>query len=344
MNTPEQTIQSIKWQDNGLYLLDQRLLPNDEVYLRCGNAEEVAKAIREMVVRGAPAIGIAAAYAVVLSAQTHLDTTSGYPAIIQDMQGLGLSRPTAINLDWALARMKKKLDSVNSDLVAELLREAEAIHAEDIAANLHIGRAGANLLQGDSRILTHCNAGALATGGYGTALGVIRSAWETGKLAQVYADETRPWLQGSRLTAWELQREGIPTTLLCEGAAASLMRQGKVDWVVVGADRIVANGDVANKIGTYSLAVLARQHGVNFMVAAPTSTVDMSITKGCNIPIEQRSSSELFSVGQLEIGIDGVEAWNPVFDITPSELIDYIVTETSVVAAPNKDRMRAAFR
>ncbi len=344
MSNSELAIQAVKWHDNCLYLLDQRLLPNEESIIKCSTASDVATAICEMVVRGAPAIGIAAAYGVVLSARTHHDSTDVYQAVFQDVKLLEDSRPTAVNLAWALARMKKRLDSVVGDLAVELLQEAQAIHAEDIAANRQIGETGASLLSRNSRVLTHCNAGALATGGYGTALGIVRSAWRNGRLQRVYADETRPWLQGSRLTAWELQHEGIPATLLCDGAAASLMQQGKIDWVIVGADRIAANGDVANKIGTYSLAVLARQHHVKFMVAAPTSTIDMSISDGNKIPIEYRSATELLDIGVTKIALNDVETWNPVFDITPAKLIDYIITENTIIERPNSRRMRAKFR
>ena len=343
MNISELTIQSIKWRDDCLYLLDQRRLPNEEVYLKYSTVGDVATAIRDMVVRGAPAIGIAAAYGVVLSAQAHHKEADHYQAIAQDIKLLKESRPTAINLGWALARMTKRLDGTGVDLISELLMEAQAIHTEDITANRKIGEAGSRLLSQNSRVLTHCNAGALATGGYGTALGVIRSAWKNGNLKWVYADETRPWLQGSRLTAWELQHEGIPTTLICDGAAASLMQQDKIDWVIVGADRIAANGDVANKIGTYGLAVLARQHQVKFMVAAPASTIDLSIAAGDKIPIEYRSATELLHLGSTRIAMNDIETWNPVFDVTPANLIDYIITENTVIERPDSSRMRAAF-
>jgi methylthioribose-1-phosphate isomerase len=344
MNLLKQNIQAIQWDNGELVLLDQRMLPVEEVYSRFSTSHAAADAIRDMVVRGAPAIGITAAYAVVLSAQEHRHRSDWREAVLEDLNVLQQARPTAVNLAWALARMKKRLNAELIEPVTELLREAMAIHEEDIAANQHMAEAGATLLLPGCRVLTHCNTGALATGGYGTALGVIRRAWEKDKLERVYADETRPWLQGSRLTAWELQREEIPVTLLCEGAAASLMQQGLVNWVIVGADRIVANGDVANKIGTYSLAVLARQHQVKFMVVAPSSTVDMTITKGGDIPIEYRSAEELTRFGETRIGVSNIDAWNPVFDITPAELIDYIVTEKAVVERPDKAGMRAAFR
>lgn len=341
-------IQAIQWTDEGVRLLDQRLLPFEEKYLLARSSTEVAAAIRDMQVRGAPAIGIAAAYGVVLSARAHLQKADWWELVQADMNELGQARPTAVNLDWALVRMAKVVElapeRVGDELLAALLAEAEMIHQADISANLHMAEAGAALLPDGVRVLTHCNTGALATGGHGTALGVIRTAWAQKKLAHVYADETRPWLQGSRLTAWELQSEGIPATLLCDGAAASLMQQGMVDWVIVGADRIVANGDVANKIGTYSLAVLARQHGVKFMVVAPTSTVDMSIGKGADIPIEHRPADEILCINDNEAGLTDIAGWNPVFDITPAELIDCIVTEISTVEQPDKQKMRAAFR
>jgi methylthioribose-1-phosphate isomerase len=344
MNPNSQVVQAVRWESGELVLLDQRVLPAEETYVRFTACRAVSDAIRDMVVRGAPAIGITAAYAVVLSAQEHRQRPDWREAVLADLNALRQARPTAVNLVWALARMQRRLQADMAEPVNELLQEALTIHEEDIAANRHMAEAGATLLLPGSRVLTHCNTGTLATGGYGTALGVIRRSWEKGKLERVYADETRPWLQGSRLTAWELQREGIPVTLLCEGAAASLMQQGMVDWVIVGADRIVANGDVANKIGTYSLAVLARQHGVKFMVVAPASTVDMAITRGSNIPIEFRAAEELTRFGDMQIGVAGIDAWNPVFDITPAELIDYIVTETAVVERPDKVHMRAAFR
>ena len=348
MTEAKTVIQAIQWTGEGLRLLDQRLLPFEESYLLAKLSGDVATAIRNMQVRGAPAIGISAAYAVALSVRTHLQHPDWWERVQQDMSELGHARPTAINLDWALVRMAKVIEgfheNVNDELVSALLTEAERIHQEDVSANLHMAEAGVTLLPEGVRVLTHCNTGALATGGHGTALGVIRTAWAENKLAHVYAGETRPWLQGSRLTAWELQREEIPATLLCDGAAASLMQQGLVDWVIVGADRIVANGDVANKIGTYSLAVLARHHGLKFMVVAPTSTVDMSIAKGADIPIEHRPATEILCIGDDQEKLSGIDGWNPGFDITPAELIDYIVTETSTVVEPDRQKMRGAFR
>ena len=346
MTTTHDTIRAIQWQQDHLCLLDQRLLPAEETYLSYHDAAGVAQAIRDMVVRGAPAIGISAAYGLVLSARQHarLDPANRQARLAADIETLAASRPTAVNLFWALARMKACLACQPADPVAALLAEAQAIHAEDIAANHTMGELGASLIEDGSSVLTHCNTGSLATGGYGTALGVIRSAYARGKLTQVYADETRPWLQGARLTAWELLKDQIPVKLIGEGAAASLMRLVKPAWVIVGSDRIAANGDVANKIGTYSLAVLARQHGVKFMVVAPTSTVDMNIPEGDAIPIEYRSEQELLSIGGQSIAPAGAQAWNPVFDVTPAALIDAIVTERGIVKAPDRISMLAMMK
>ncbi|MFO7604655.1 MAG: S-methyl-5-thioribose-1-phosphate isomerase [Gammaproteobacteria bacterium] len=336
---------AIAWQEDHLVLLDQRILPFEIKHIHCRTARETATAITDMVVRGAPAIGISAAYGVVMAAQQrYRESAQEWKARLQeDMQVLADSRPTAVNLFWALARMQKCVDRQQGNPGDALLAEAQAIHAEDIAANRKMGELGASLLSSGSAVLTHCNAGALATGGYGTALGVIRSAFAQQKLTRVYADETRPWLQGARLTAWELLQDHIPVTLVVEGAAASLMQQGKVDWVIVGADRIAANGDVANKIGTYSLAVLARHHGVRFMVAAPTATIDMDIASGADIPIESRAGSEVLSCGKVVVAASGAEAWNPVFDVTPAALVDAIVTERGIVQNPERSKLQQLF-
>lgn len=335
------TFKPVLWQDDAVCLLDQRLLPQQHQTLLCRTVEEVAQAIRDMVVRGAPAIGITAAYGVALAArQRYSESSTNWRQLIEvDLEQLADARPTAINLFWAIERMRRRFDDIDGDPFPVLLEEARAIHEEDIAANLKMGRFGASLIEPGSSVLTHCNAGALATGGHGTALGVIRSAHAEGKLATVYADETRPWLQGARLTAWELLQDHIDVTLLADGAAAWLMRQGKVQWVIVGSDRIVANGDVANKIGTYSLAVLARQHGVRFMVAAPTSTIDMAVQQGDAIPIEQRDPDELLAIGGHRVAADGATAWNPVFDVTPAELVDAIVTERGIIEQPNTEKL-----
>lgn len=314
-------VRPIVWRGNVLRLLDQRELPLRETYVDCGSAAAVASAIHGMAVRGAPAIGIAAAYGLVLDVQAGRDYAAAE-------QVLAESRPTAVNLRWALERMAR----VQPRDAAALLREAEDIHREDLAQNLRMGELGAALLplQG-ARVLTHCNTGALATGGHGTALGVIRTAWAQGRLAQVYNTETRPWLQGARLTAWELMREGIPGKLIADGAAAHLMRAQGIDWVIVGADRIAANGDTANKIGTYALAIAAKHHGARFMVVAPSGTFDLNCPNGDAIPIEERGAQELTEFNGKRIAPSGMQTWNPVFDVTPAALIDAIVCERGVI-------------
>ena len=338
------SIRAIVWEDGHLKLLDQRILPQRISFIDYHDAASVADGIRDMVVRGAPAIGITAAYGVVLAArQRYRESADNWKALIQeDLKVLAAARPTAVNLFWALERMAKLIEGIEGDPEPQLLAEAKAIHEADIAANHAMGELGAALIEGTGNgVLTHCNAGALATGGYGTALGVIRSAYSAGKLARVYADETRPWLQGARLTAWEMVQEGIPVSLLADGAAAHLMSQGKVSWLIVGSDRIAANGDVANKIGTYSAAIVARHHGVKVMVAAPTSTVDMSVASGADIPIETRGAEELLKVQGQPMAAAGAEAWNPVFDVTPAALVDAIVTEKGVVEHPTTEKMAA---
>jgi methylthioribose-1-phosphate isomerase len=343
MSISHDTVRAVSWYEDCLQLLDQRELPASENCLRFHDAAEVARAIRNMVVRGAPAIGIAAAYAVVLAArQAYARAGEDWRREIEsDMHALAASRPTAVNLFWALSRMRACFASLQGDPVAALLAEARDIHEEDIQANRRMGELGAALLTDLAGVLTHCNTGSLATGGYGTALGVIRSGWAHGKIRAVYADETRPWMQGARLTAWELVHDDIPVTLLADSAAAQLMRAGRVQWVIVGSDRIAANGDVANKIGTYSLAVNARHHGVRFMVVAPTTTIDMQITNGAEIPIENRDPAEVLALGGQRIAAAGAEAWNPAFDVTPAELIDVIVTERGVVERPTAIKMAA---
>ncbi len=335
---------AVVWHNDRLYLLDQRVLPGEVAFVVCEGAVDTANAIRDMVVRGAPAIGITAAYGVVLAARERFRTNAGHwrAGLGEDLDLLAAARPTAVNLFWALERMRGFVAGIDQlDPVPSLLAEARRIHAEDIAANRTIGDLGAALIKGPTDIITHCNAGALATGGYGTALGVVRSAYAAGRIGRVYADETRPWLQGSRLTAWELQRSGIPVTVQADNAAASLMARGEIGWVIVGSDRIAANGDVCNKIGTYALAVLARHHRVGFMVAAPTSTIDMEIATGADIPIEERAADEVLACGGRRVGPTGVAARNPVFDVTPAALVDYIVTELGVVERPNAEKMRA---
>jgi methylthioribose-1-phosphate isomerase len=336
----DSAITPIVWQGDRLELLDQRLLPHSEQYVTARTSDEVAQAIHQMVVRGAPAIGIAAAYGVVLAASA-VDGDNWRADLTAALQRLAASRPTAVNLRWALDRMGVMVKGMQRPDAGRLLAEAQAIHAEDLAQNRRMGDLGAALFGSPVQVLTHCNTGALATGGYGTALGVIRSAHRDGRLLHVYADETRPWLQGSRLTAWELAKEGIPAQLIADGAAAYLMAQRKVDWVIVGADRVTANGDVVNKIGTYSLAVAARHHGVRFMVVAPSSTVDMHLASGAGVPIEERPASELTQLRGLSIAPQDFPALNPVFDVTPAHLVDVLVTERGVLQQPDVPGMKA---
>lgn len=343
MSSLHDRIRAIVWREDNLELLDQRLLPGELRYQRLTSAVAVAQAIRDMVVRGAPAIGVTAAYGVVLAARSRYaaEPDCWQATIGEDLRVLAASRPTAVNLFWALRRMEQVVAECRGNPEERLLTEAHAIHAEDIAANQRMGELGAALLSEPGAVLTHCNTGSLATGGYGTALGVIRAGYGAGLVERVYADETRPWLQGARLTAWELVQDGIPVTLLADGAASALLRQGEVRWVIVGADRIAANGDVANKIGTYHLAVAARYHGVRFMVVAPTSTVDLSIPNGAAIPIEQRAAEELLTVGGRPVAAIGAEVWNPSFDVTPAALVDALVTERGVVMAPDEGKITA---
>jgi len=329
------TVRAVLWQGDHLRLLDQRLLPREEAYVDCRSAEEVAQAIRDLVVRGAPAIGIAAAWGVVLAARSGRD---GLDAAIARLRA---ARPTAVNLMWALDRMQRALArGADADALAA---EARAIQDEDLAANRRMGELGAALIESGSGVLTHCNTGSLATAGFGTALGVIRAGVGAGRIARVFAGETRPWLQGARLTIWELLHDAIPATLVADSAAAHLMSTGQVQWVVVGADRIAANGDTANKIGTYQLAIAARHHGVKFMVVAPSSTIDMATADGHAIEIELRSPDELFGYAGQRTVAEGALAWNPVFDVTPAALIDAIVTERGVVERPDAARMAAVF-
>jgi methylthioribose-1-phosphate isomerase len=336
-------IRAVEWVNDHLRLIDQRVLPGRHEHLDLHHLKETADAIRDMVVRGAPAIGITAAYAVVLAARDRFreDPARWQERIGADLDYLANARPTAVNLRWAVEKMRALMQGIHGDPVPVLLGEAQRIHAEDIAANRCMGELGATLIAPGSGVLTHCNTGALATGGFGTALGVVRAGYALGRIQHVYADETRPWLQGARLTAWELVQEGIPATLLADAAAPYLMKQGKVQWVIVGADRIAANGDTANKIGTYMTAVAARHHGVKFMVVAPTSTVDMATADGAAIPIETRAEAEVLSFAGTRTAPQGIQAWNPAFDITPAELIDAIVTEKGVVQQPTRAKMAA---
>ena len=329
------SVRAVLWQGDRLRLLDQRLLPAQERTIDCVDADEVASAIRDLVVRGAPAIGIAAAWGVVLAAQRD---PASLPSALATLRA---ARPTAVNLMWALDRMKRAVDA-GADASA-LAREAQSIQDEDLAANRHMGELGAALIERGSGVLTHCNTGSLATAGFGTALGVIRAGVADGRIARVFAGETRPWLQGARLTMWELLRDGVAATLIADSAASHLMKTGQVQWVVVGADRIAANGDTANKIGTYQLAIAARHHGVKFMVAAPSSTVDMATASGEHVEIELRDPAELLAVAGRRVAVEGAEAWNPVFDVTPAGLIDAIVTERGVIERPDAASMRAVF-
>ncbi len=339
------TIRAVSWDNDKLRLLDQRLLPQQEIWLEYDEPRAVADAIRDMVVRGAPAIGVTAAFGVVLAVCHQL--AAGRDGIADrlkaDFDYLAAARPTAVNLFWALERMEQTLQrllNVDADLIEGMLAEAQSIHDDDIAANRHMGELGAALIEEQGcGVLTHCNTGSLATGGFGTALGVIRAAYAQQRIAHVYADETRPWLQGARLTAWECVKDSIPVTLLVDGAGAALMKSGKVKWLIVGSDRIAANGDVANKIGTYHAAVAAKYHGVKVMVVAPTSTVDMSLESGDLIPIEQRGADEVLGLGGQRVAAEGAGAWNPAFDVTPAELVDAIVTEKGVVLQPNRQKM-----
>lgn len=337
---------AMRWHGDSLELLDQRLLPGQEVWLRLTSADGVANAIRDMMVRGAPAIGISAAYGVVLAAR-EASGDDWRRQVEGAMKTLAQSRPTAVNLFWALDRMQEKLDQSDTreDAIESLSAAAVVLHEDDLAANLAMADHALAHMNADQpmSVLTHCNTGALATGGYGTALGVVRRLHETGLLVNAFADETRPWLQGSRLTVWELARDGIPVILNTDSAAAAILASGKVSWVIVGADRITANGDVANKIGTYSLAVLARYHGVGFMVVAPSSTVDMALASGAGITIEERDGKELRQVGDVAMAPGSVPVFNPVFDVTPADLIDVIVTEKGAISRPDTAGMKTVF-
>jgi len=323
--------QALRFDGEALELLDQRRLPAEESWLRITEVEGVSAAIADLVVRGAPAIGIAAAYGAVIAARQRGNDLDGWQ---HDMQRLALARPTAVNLVWAVERMRARVARAGRLDPDDLTREAYAIHRADIEANRAMAVAGSERIEPGSGVLTHCNTGSLATGGIGTALGIVMEGVRRGRVAHVYADETRPWLQGSRLTAWELARNGVDFQVIVEGAAAALMATGKVQWVITGADRIAANGDVANKIGTYNLAVLARHHGVKMMVAAPSSTLDPATASGQGIAIEQRDAVEIWRAAGLDAQPAGFAAWNPVFDVTPAALIDCIVTERGAFQPP----------
>jgi methylthioribose-1-phosphate isomerase len=340
-------IKTLEWTDAGVRFIDQTKLPTEEVYVTCTGYEEVAYAIRTMIVRGAPAIGVAAAMGVALGVRDSQakDLAQLKRELDRICDTLAATRPTAVNLFWAIRRMKSKFDEVSAQPIATiqqvLVAEAQQMLVEDIASNQAMGKHGAVLLPASGGVLTHCNAGALATAGYGTALGVIRAAVESGKKIHVFADETRPFLQGSRLTAWELMKDGIPTTVISDNMAGAMMQEGKIDSVIVGADRIAANGDVANKIGTYTVAVLAKEHGIPFYVAAPFSTVDLNTRDGSQIPIEQRSPKEVTHLAGKQIAPDGVLVENPAFDVTPHRYVSAIITERGVAREPYAESLRA---
>jgi methylthioribose-1-phosphate isomerase len=339
-------IKTLEWTSEGVRFIDQTQLPSEEIYVTCRDYREVAEAIRTMIVRGAPAIGVAAAMGIALGIRQ--SKAKDIPSLRADFdqiaKTIGETRPTAVNLFWAIRRMREKFESLAGHGIAEianaLVQEAQQMHREDIAANQAMGRFGATLMPGSGGVLTHCNAGALATCGYGTALGVIRAAVESGKNIQVFADETRPFLQGARLTAWELVKDGIPTTVIADNMAGAMMRQGKIKAAVVGADRIAANGDVANKIGTYGVAVLAKEHGIPFYVAAPWSTVDLNTPTGEEIPIEHRSEREITHMAGKQLTPDGVLVENPAFDVTPARYVTAIVTERGIAQSPYTESLR----
>jgi methylthioribose-1-phosphate isomerase len=344
-----QAVVTMKWRDGRLEMIDQRVLPARFEYVAYASAVEVAEGIRSMVVRGAPAIGCAAAYGVALESLALTQASRGEFAAAMEraFEVLAASRPTAVNLFWALKRMRAVWEGNKHRAVGEiadiLLAEAHEVLAEDIRINRAMGAFGAVLLPNGARVLTHCNAGALATAGHGTALGVIRSAVEAGKRISVIADETRPFLQGARLTAWEMVQENIPVTLITDNMAGHLMSRGEVDVVVVGTDRVAANGDVANKIGTYMVAVLARRHGIPFYVACPLSTIDRDIPDGAAIPIEERASDEVTGFRECQWAAQGVTVRNPAFDVTPAELVSALITEKGVVREPNRQRITELF-
>lgn len=343
-------VKTLEWTEAGVRFIDQTRLPTEEVYVTCRDYREVARAIRDMIVRGAPAIGVTAAMGVALGVRnsTAKSYTTLRPEFDEICNTLAATRPTAVNLFWGIQRMRNRFEEladVSLDKVKQaLIEEAQQMYAADIAACQALGRNGAVLMPSSGGVLTHCNAGALATCGYGTALGVIRAAVEAGKQIHVYADETRPFLQGSRLTAWELMKDGIPTTVISDNMAGVMMKQGKIGAVVVGADRIAANGDVANKVGTYTVAVLAKEHGIPFYVAAPWSTVDLATPDGDRIPIEQRSAREVTHLAGKQIAPDGVRVENPAFDVTPNRYVAAIITERGIAKAPYTESLKGLAR
>jgi methylthioribose-1-phosphate isomerase len=335
------TVETIEWTTEGVVMIDQTRLPRETVYVTCRNYVEVADAIKSMVIRGAPAIGVAAAMGVALGALQSEDLNRDMPLICQT---LSKTRPTAVNLFWAIERMRALYESMRvrtvGEIRARLVEEAQKIREEDIAINGAIGRYGAPLVPDGKTVLTHCNAGALATAGFGTALGVVRAAVQMGKNIDVFAGETRPFLQGARLTAWELQRDGIETTLITDNMAGHFLKSGRIGCVVVGADRIAANGDVANKVGTYGVAVLAKENNVPFYVAAPTSTLDLTLRSGDEIPIEERAATEVTHVQGVHVAPDGIKVANPAFDVTPNRYVSAIITERGVATAPYEESLR----
>src|ERR1039457_3571586 len=339
-------IQTLEWTDQGVRFIDQTKLPTEEVYVTCKTHEQVADVIRNMVVRGAPAIGVAAAMGIALGVNNSKAESTG--ELKRDLDQIcdliGKTRPTAVNLFWAIRRMQEKFERIRirpiPQIKQDLIEEAQRMHAEDIAANRAMGRHGATLMPSAGGVLTHCNAGALAPAGYGTALGVIRAAVESGKKIDVFSDETRPLLQGARLTAWELRQDGIPCTLITDNMAGHFLKSGRIGCVVVGADRIAANGDVANKIGTYSVAVLAKENNIPFYVAAPISTLDLTLPSGERIPIEQRAASEVTQVFGRQVAPDGTVVQNPAFDVTPARYVAAIITERGVARAPYEESLR----
>src|ERR1700685_455254 len=339
-------IQTLEWTDHGVRFIDQTKLPTEETYVNCTTHEQVADVIRTMVVRGAPAIGVAAGMGIALGVKNSKAETAGdlKREFDQICAIMGKTRPTAVNLFWAIRRMTEKFESLRIRPIPQikqaLIEEAQRMHAEDIAANQAMGRHGATLMPASGGVLTHCNAGALATAGYGTALGVIRAAVEQGKKIHVYADETRPFLQGSRLTAWELMKDGIPTTVISDNMAGAMMHQGKIGAIIVGADRVAANGDVANKIGTYTVAILAKEHGIPFYVAAPISTIDLACPDGTHIPIEQRNPKEVTHIAGKQMVPDGVSIENPAFDVTPAKYVAAIITEKGIARAPYNESLQ----
>jgi len=337
---------TLEWTDAGVRFLDQTKLPTEEIYVNCTTYRQVADVIRNMVVRGAPAIGVAAGMGIALglnnsTAESVADLKREFNEICKT---IGETRPTAVNLFWAIRRMQEKFESLRARPIAQIKQsmvdEAQRMHAEDIAANQAMGRHGATLMPSSGGVLTHCNAGALATAGYGTALGVIRAAVEQGKKIHVFADETRPFLQGARLTAWELVKDGIPTTVISDNMSGTMMKQGKIGAIVVGADRIAANGDVANKVGTYTVAILAKEHGIPFYVAAPISTIDLETADGSGIPIEQRNTREVSHIAGKQMVPEGAQIENPAFDVTPAKYVNAIITERGIAKAPYVESLR----